>query len=246
MRRLCPAPLSFAGLVVGSLTPDVGYYFGLFEVASAAHTPAGLFLICLPVGLLMLLVLQLLQIPFAQLLPQPHRGALLALPRLRVLSTLSAFGAAVASLLVGAMSHVAWDAFTHSTGYFVQLLPRLQAPVIHVSGHEIRFFNLLQHVSTLVGVVCILVAYAFFWALKATAPRQWVVGQKKPRTVKVGSFQARAAKSSLLLTLVLMRILSAVSGTTLELRLLWRARKLANRRVCNPLKRLPGRCLAVG
>ena len=50
LRRWCPARLNFAALVIGSMSPDFGYFIGQFDAAAFAHTIPGLFTVCLPTG----------------------------------------------------------------------------------------------------------------------------------------------------------------------------------------------------
>ena len=70
IRPLLSARLSLAALMVGSITPDVGYYLSLFKMATFAHTLPGVITVCLPIGLLLLLLIQRLWLPIAYLLPQ--------------------------------------------------------------------------------------------------------------------------------------------------------------------------------
>lgn len=109
--------LPLAALVVGSLSPDIGYYLGLYVLATFAHSAWGLLQACLPIGAATLVALHLLREPVLDLLPEPHRSALRHArascataptgPRRLVL--------AVAGLLAGAATHNAWDAFTHAS-----------------------------------------------------------------------------------------------------------------------------------
>src|SRR5690242_13826035 len=124
--------LPLAALVVGSICPDIGYYLGLYPLATLAHSGPGLLLACLPMGAVALLLLQLLRGPLVELLPQPHRGALQALVHGGGMAPvgLRRFMLQGAGLLVGAATHNAWDAFTHASGSMVQWLDALRAPVL--------------------------------------------------------------------------------------------------------------------
>ena len=54
MRRCCPRYFSFPALIIGSLSPDVGYFF---NAGNFSHRfLAGSFGFCLPVGLVVVLV----------------------------------------------------------------------------------------------------------------------------------------------------------------------------------------------
>ena len=65
LRRFSPRPFDFAALVIGSMTPDIGFYIDRFDLSTFAHTlpgsfrlsshrgsPALLLLLFLPAGLL--------------------------------------------------------------------------------------------------------------------------------------------------------------------------------------------------
>src|SRR5262245_12034783 len=75
LRRYCPAPLNFPALIVGSMTPDLGYHILRKDFAFYAHSLRGSVLLCLPTALVLLGLLCLLRKPLCYLLPQPHRDA---------------------------------------------------------------------------------------------------------------------------------------------------------------------------
>jgi Domain of unknown function (DUF4184) len=72
--------LSFGGLVVGSISPNIGYYIGRFDLAAIAHTSLGLFILCLPTGLILFALVRVLHLPVANVLPEPHQSALSSMP----------------------------------------------------------------------------------------------------------------------------------------------------------------------
>jgi hypothetical protein len=160
LRSLARARLSFAALVVGSITPDLGYYVGRFDLARAAHTLAGLFVVCLPAGFVLLALLRMFRRPVCHLLPQPHRGALSSLPPIPLVESMASTAAVAASLLVGATTHVLWDSFTHATGWMVVNLPLLQMSLPVWPRVDVPLFRLLQHASTILGVAALGVAYS--------------------------------------------------------------------------------------
>jgi hypothetical protein len=158
-RRFCPQHLDFPALVIGSMTPDFGYYIHRFDVASFAHTVAGSFVVCLPSGIFLLLIFYLVRKPVCFILPMPHREALLplcsAVPRLG----LRRLAMILLSLLLGAWSHILWDSFTHQTGWFVQRISWLHEPLLTVGSTPFRGHYLLQQFSTIAGAAILLVAY---------------------------------------------------------------------------------------
>jgi hypothetical protein len=159
LRRYCPRPLSFPALVIGSIAPDLGYHLRMTSLAHYAHSAEGSLLVCLPAGLLLLAVLYLVRKPIWYLLPQPHRSALAPMVAADVPLRPSALLVAGASILIGAWTHIAWDALTHNNGWLVLRLGLLQAPLFFAGGVEVRVFNVLQQVSTCLGIAVIAVVY---------------------------------------------------------------------------------------
>jgi hypothetical protein len=145
-----------SALVIGSIVPDLWYFVPLASRA-ASHSAAGLALFCLPVGLLLYAVFHLLlKQPLAALLPARLAPFTLEkIPR-------RPWAAVLLCLLVGAATHLAWDAFTHEEGYVVQAWPSLQTKLFAIGDYPVRAFQLLQHASTLAGT-----AFVLWWAWRA-------------------------------------------------------------------------------
>ena len=163
--RLSPRYVSLAALVCGSLTPDVGYYFGLHDLAARAHTVVGTFWICIPIGLLCLLAFYLFRRPVWFLLPQPHRDALERFVARRPEVTPRFAIIAATSVLMGAWTHILWDSFTHWSKWGVRHLPVLQEQWFVLGDIVFRGYSVLQHLSTVVGAAILCVAY-FTWLSK--------------------------------------------------------------------------------
>ena len=115
-----------SALAIGSIAPDL-WYFAPFVERHDSHSLAGLAWFCLPAGLLIYLLFHLfLKQPLIALLsPRLHAFTPARLPA-------APWHAVLVSLLVGALTHVAWDALTHS----------------HDAGWR---HNWLQHLSTAGG-----------------------------------------------------------------------------------------------
>src|SRR2546426_9342497 len=99
LRRYCPRYLNFPALMIGSLTPDVGYCLQRFRVDQFSHSFVGSVAFCLPTGIAMLLVFYAIRESLVAALPAPHRDALLPLCRKPNDRPASAI---VLSLLIGA------------------------------------------------------------------------------------------------------------------------------------------------
>lgn len=168
LRRFTPRPLNFAALVIGSMTPDFGYFINRFDLSSFAHTLPGIFLACVPTGVVMLLLLYLFAKPVCYVLPSPHREVLSpicpAFPRER-----SAWLIILLSLLLGAWTHTFWDAFTHKDGWFVERIAFLREPAFKTGSSTTHVYLALQEASTIIGFLIIAIAYCM-----------WIYRQRRP------------------------------------------------------------------
>ena len=168
-RRLTPQRLDFTALVLGSMTPDLGYYIGWFDLANLAHTLSGSFIACLPSGVALLLIFHLVCKPVCYALPAPHRQSLRPLcpdfppgpARWAIL---------LFSLLLGAWTHNFWDAFTHEHGWFVERLGWLQQPVVQLQSMTVHTFLVLQELSTLFGFAIVVFVYGRWLRRQPPAP----------------------------------------------------------------------------
>jgi hypothetical protein len=115
-----------SALVIGSVVPDL-WVFVPFVDREESHSVAGLFWFCLPIGVASYVLFHLLlkQPLIALLSSRLAAFTSPALPR-------SPWHAVLVSVLVGAITHVAWDELTHWAEY-----PQT--------------YNLPQHISTAVG-----------------------------------------------------------------------------------------------
>jgi hypothetical protein len=159
LRRYLANRHLFGAVVVGSVSPDFGYYVGRFDMATSAHTLLGLLTVCLPTGLALLVIIRMLHRPVANLLPQPHRQAILSLPRMPQLGSLITVLYVSASIILGAVTHNIWDSFTHRAGYVVARWPPLQMPAFILGTKTIRVFEVLQHASTTIGLIVVAAVY---------------------------------------------------------------------------------------
>src|SRR5262245_21099991 len=69
----------------------------------------------------------------------------------------------LASLLLGTLTHIVWDAFTHPTGWVVLRVPFLAQTAVHLFGRAIPAYTFLQHGSTAVGTAILLAAFRLWY-----------------------------------------------------------------------------------
>ncbi len=146
--------LSATGLIIGSMCPDFEYFFRMKVQSNISHTLLGLLLFNIPAGFLVaLLVHEIIKKPLIENLPSFFQDRLVVLKNINWIDYLKFnFGYVIISILIGAFSHIFWDGFTHESGYFAEKIPFLQNEIM-----EIPFYKILQHLSSLIGMIFILI-----------------------------------------------------------------------------------------
>ena len=170
LRRYCPQRLSFPALVIGSLSPDLGYWSGPLQLGVFSHHfLAGSFGFCLPMGLLLMLLFYLVRRPVIQHLPARHRQIFEPLCR-RPSGSLFVI---VVSLLIGAWTHILLDSITHEDGWIVER-PSILDTNVAAGGHQIRVCDLLYAAFTFAGVAYVILSYLNWLESAAKAPG-WIL-----------------------------------------------------------------------
>lgn len=149
LRSLGAVQFPLVPLMLGSLTPDFGYYLGSSGAARLAHSFTGVLVFCLPAGLLGLALLSVLWRLIIHLVPNPHRAALETLSAPSFPFNGKAFCVTSTAIVLGALTHVVWDSFTHATGEAVARIVFLREHLFTLGGRDVAVYTLLQHLSTL-------------------------------------------------------------------------------------------------
>lgn len=148
MGRRIGVPMS--AIAIGCMSPDFEFFLHLSPRALFSHTLAGLFIFCVPAGLLVFAAWELVaRDPMRALLGMPG-GASPSVAPLRWWS-----GGAL-GVLAGAATHLLWDGVTHGGYWGAILWPWLREPAFALGATVIPWFNALQHASTLIGGLVVL------------------------------------------------------------------------------------------
>jgi len=164
-------------LIIGSLVPDVPYFFPtrFGREFPDTHTLYGSFSICLPMGVALLVLTLILREPLTVLL-----GARARWICLRSIERFNArplhWPIALLSIVIGSWTHIAWDSVTHQTGWTASRVAALSAP-ISVFGWDTATAHLLQYVSSVFGLV---VLALWFRSLLGRVPAAVVQDQARP------------------------------------------------------------------
>lgn len=198
LRRLKSLPTP--ALIVGSLVPDFPYYMpGRIDAAlHDTHTLQGSILICVPLGLALLATGLVLRRPLTSLMTE----------RARWVSLREAEGfmarpvnwlLAIPAIVIGAWTHLLWDAFTHPGTWLVRRVDALSAPISLFGMYTGEVSHVLQYVSSVVGLA--LIAYWYTLAAAQAPPeasaaanrsasRPVVLGVVVAAAIAMGTFQA--------------------------------------------------------
>jgi hypothetical protein len=160
----------FTAAVIGSMVPD----FGLLLPGSIArwqtHSLPALVTFCLPVGLSAYwLTLLLIRPAMLEVLPDGAYLRLRAAHPPASIRQLSAWLYAAAALLLGAVTHLIWDAFTHENARGVRMFPLLTDYGPDIDGHSLHLYRWLQYDSSIVGLAVVLAAL-LLWLRHAPTP----------------------------------------------------------------------------
>jgi hypothetical protein len=151
-----------SALVVGSIAPDFGYVIPL-PTSFYMYTLPGLFLFDVPVGLILLWLFHAFaKWPLLSLLPVRLQRRLFKYAQGFSFGPFKHFLLIVLSLLIGSVTHVIWDSFTHPYGWVVEHFPLFRNPI-----GGIPLYTILQNGGTVLGVG--LLAYWFFRWLPTAA-----------------------------------------------------------------------------
>lgn len=147
------------------MIPDLPRFVPIGVPRGLTHSAVGVFTADLPLGIAALALWYLVfRVPLRDLAPAwlrvrlPPMMPLGAVPHPRYLLR------SISAVFVGIVTHVLWDSFTHSDGWFVLAVPFLQTEL-----GPLALNRWLQHGSTLAGLA-IVVVWLARWA-RRTGPR---------------------------------------------------------------------------
>lgn len=180
LKKLWPRWFSLSGLIAGAMAPDLQYFL-LADTThrGVSHSWLGLFTVCLPLGLIFVFVFHsLFKRTFIAYLPRPFDWALSGLAETRFApGSAREWIVLIVSVLLGAVTHFAWDSFTHAHGEMAQRLPFLlqETTIFGITRMRVRW---LQHASTIFGGLALLY-FTWRWKLVPTPlSRESIQGPK--------------------------------------------------------------------
>jgi hypothetical protein len=162
----------FTAAVIGSMVPDFGLLVPGFMARWQTHSLQGLFTFCLPVGLTAYwLTLLLIRPAMIEVVPDGAYLRLQAAHPPASIRQVSAWLYAAAALLLGAATHLIWDAFTHENARGVRMFPLLTEIGPEMAGHPLHLYRWLQYGSSIFGLAVVALALGL-WLHHAPTPRE--------------------------------------------------------------------------
>jgi membrane-bound metal-dependent hydrolase YbcI (DUF457 family) len=144
--------LPLTALMVGSMAPDFGYFFSHDAPRQFTHSFTGLFIFSLPAGLaIWLFYVAFLEKATITLLSDRWHTRFAHTDAIKP----SLIGRACIAILLGAITHLLWDAFTHRGTFVTNAIPALLGPTPGASWLPIYHF--LHGLSSVVGLVILVV-----------------------------------------------------------------------------------------
>ncbi|WP_025026875.1 DUF4184 family protein [Caldalkalibacillus mannanilyticus] len=167
LKWISPKYLSLTGLVLGSMAPDFEYFLHLEPYGGIGHTVSGLFIQAIPLSILLAYIFHyIVKKSLVVHLPafcHIDQRAYNLLGEWK-LSSLRDWIVFLMSVVIGFISHVTADAFTHAPGYFVLRYAILQ----EVFLFNLPLFKLLQYGFSILGII--IIAGMVLWILLQTSP----------------------------------------------------------------------------
>jgi len=150
--------VSVTALAIGSMTPDFEYFIRMKVSSIYSHSWTGLFWFDLPLGLLIMLIyVFVIKDKLIAHLPKWLNRRFTGFGEKKYTPGFSSIVIISISILIGVASHILWDSFTHPSGYFVTH-HRLLRHKIQVLHFHLELYNILQHLSTIIGALIIVYA----------------------------------------------------------------------------------------
>lgn len=160
LRHLPKSWFSATSLIIGSLTPDFEYFIRMKVKSDYSHTFNGIFWFDLPLALLLAFVFHnIIRNLLFQNLPSFIKTRILTYTNFDWnVYFKKNWNIVLISLLIGIISHLFWDAFTHTNGYFVNEINSFRN-TISIFNTEIPFWKIAQHASTFIGSTILLIVF---------------------------------------------------------------------------------------
>lgn len=151
---------SMTGLVIGSIAPDFEYFMRMSSRSYYSHSWPGLFWFDLPLAIIIAFIFHLIvRNKLINNLPEIFAKRL---QRFKNFDWPGYFEKkyliVISSVIIGAATHLLWDRFTHESGIFDTDIGKIKELYAISFRHRFATYNLLQLISSIVGILIVLIA----------------------------------------------------------------------------------------
>jgi len=182
LQRRLGASAVLSALIVGSMTPDIAFLLPIGVSRAQSHSFAGLIWCCLPVGLAVYLLFHsLLKAPLIDLLPHHAYSRLHPYARTGAAISWRLLPVILLCIEIGAITHLAWDSFTHRDSFAVRTLPFLRVHLFSGGGFWVYLYTALQWICSFFGL-----AVLAWWA------RRWVAATPQSASAPASPLSPRS------------------------------------------------------
>ncbi len=148
---------SIIGLIIGSMSPDFEYFLKMRISSQIGHSVFGIFVFDLPLSILVAYVFfNTVSVGLVNNLPEYFKSRLIFITKINWNDYFKRnWYIVIYSIIIGSITHILWDSFTHKAGYFVLKYKCLSEKILILS-YPIPIYKFLQHGSTLLAGLFIL------------------------------------------------------------------------------------------
>lgn len=155
LKKLSSRWFSTTGLIIGSMVPDFEYFIRMKTAYS--HEISSILWLNLPIGILTAFI-------FHNIIRNALIDNLPYFLKIRIY-TLKDFNwnqyfkknwyIVIYSFIIGIVSHLFWDSFTHWNGYFAKHVPILKE-YLYLFGKKYHYLRILYYISSILGILFII------------------------------------------------------------------------------------------
>ncbi|MEV2238102.1 DUF4184 family protein [Micromonospora sp. NPDC049891] len=156
-----------SALVIGSMAPDAPYYLPLPVKATLAHSLIGVLSVDVVLGLGALILWHGLLARFLTAISPAWLRERLPVPGFHSRWSVGYAAMLVVSLVIGALTHVLWDSFTHDGMWGAVHIGWLSESHLGTPG-----YRWIQRMSTIVGAIVVVFWLLRWWHRQSPVPEQ--------------------------------------------------------------------------
>jgi hypothetical protein len=161
----------WSALVIGTFAPDLQYFILLSDEDRSGHHFPEVVLFTLPLALLLLWVFEgCVKVPVVELLPTSVQRRLQDKVDRLSFQGWQRFASIVLWIAIGITTHLIWDSFTHRHDWMVEHWSLLRDTVPVPFLHPMPVDKILQYASTVLGLLALLVWFAYWFRKTAPVP----------------------------------------------------------------------------